>query len=238
MWTTEINDSQICWQGTSSAKCPSTKTKLHIQYAARRRSSPFNTPGDFPRVAVPSLRHMRAKKSQKAPSDTKVISMPSPFSEQVPDAGEPIDPAELDSLMQEVEKEFSVMSVKARNAIRKRSLEIHPELQPLGYRVLSMLVRQQAQQQIVLAAELQVDKATMSRTIKQLQDQGLVTREPDPSDGRAMLVSITDSAHEAWLVSGRKARSLLRERLSSWSPEEISRFADLLSRLNANETAD
>lgn len=164
--------------------------------------------------------------------------MPSLHSEQVPDAGASVNPALMDSLMQEVEKEFSIMAVKARNAIRKRSQEIHPELQPLGYRVLSILVRQQAQQQIELAAELQVDKATMSRTIKQLQDQGLVTRKADPNDGRAMLVSITDTAHEAWLVSGKHARNLLRERLSTWTPEEISRFADLLSRLNANEITD
>ena len=138
--------------------------------------------------------------------------------------------------MQEVEKQFSIMAVKARTAIRKRALDIHPELQPLGYRVLSILVSQQAQQQIVLASELHVDKATMSRTIKQLQSQGLVTREPDPSDGRAMLVSITDTAREAWVASGARARSLMRERLADWEPAEIRRFADLLARLNDSES--
>lgn len=137
--------------------------------------------------------------------------------------------------MQEVEKQFSILAVKARTALRKRAMAIHPELQPLGYRVLSILVRQQAQQQIVLASELHVDKATMSRTIKQLQGQGLVTRESDPSDGRAMLVSITDAARDAWNETGAQSRVMLRERLSNWDPEEIRRFADLLSRLNDSD---
>ncbi|GAA1498444.1 MarR family transcriptional regulator [Paeniglutamicibacter kerguelensis] len=165
-----------------------------------------------------------------------MVSMETPSSGRTPDVDQPADPQVLEPLMQEVEKQFSIMAVKARTAIRKRALEIHPELQPLGYRVLSILVRQQAQQQIVLASELHVDKATMSRTIKQLQSQGLVTREPDPSDGRAMLVSITDTAREAWNASGARARSLMRERLANWDPSEIRRFADLLARLNDSES--
>lgn len=159
-----------------------------------------------------------------------------PSTERKPDAETPVDMGELEPLLQEVEKQFSIMAVRARNAIRKRSLDIHPDLQPLGYRVLSILVSQQAQQQIVLASELQVDKATMSRTIKQLQSQGLVTREPDPRDGRAMLVSITETAREAWKASGARARNLLHERLAAWGPAEIRRFADLLARLNASES--
>ena len=77
--------------------------------------------------------------------------MEPPSSEPSPDVDKPADPQVLEPLMQEVEKQFSIMAVKARTAIRKRALDIHPELQPLGYRVLSILVRQQAQQQIVLA---------------------------------------------------------------------------------------
>lgn len=163
--------------------------------------------------------------------------MTTPFDEEQPATPGAVVPQSLEPLMAEVEKEFSIMVVNARNAIRRRALSIHPELQPLGYRVLSILVRQQAQQQIVLAEELQVDKATISRTIKQLQAQGLVTRVADPNDGRAMLVSITDAAAEAWFASGAQARALLRERLSQWDPEEIRRFSDLLGRLNASVDA-
>lgn len=160
--------------------------------------------------------------------------MTTPFADERPEPQDPVDLEVLGPLMDEVEKEFSIMVVNARTAIRRRAIAIHPDLQPLGYRVLSILVRQEAQQQIVLAELLHVDKATISRTIKQLQAQGLVTRVADPNDGRAMLVSITSSAREAWFASGTQARTLLRERLSQWDPEEIRRFSDLLGRLNAS----
>lgn len=140
----------------------------------------------------------------------------------------------LSTLIQDVENEFSTMVYKARIAIRRRAQSIHPELQPLGYKVLSVLVRQPAHQQIALAEELEVDKATMSRTIKLLEVQGLVTRIPDPADGRAMLVSITQTARTAFIASGTGSRALLRERLATWEPDEIKRFSDLLARLNVS----
>lgn len=86
-----------------------------------------------------------------------------------------------------------------------------------------------------MAEELEVDKATMSRTIKVLECQGLVDRVSDPADGRAMLVGITESARASFSASGSRSRSMMRERLSTWEPSEIKRFSDLLARLNVNE---
>lgn len=163
--------------------------------------------------------------------------MTSPFPDSRPDPGPAADSGTLDPLIEDVEKEFSIMVVKARQAIRKRAAAIHPELQPLGYKVLSILAREHAQQQIILAEELQVDKATMSRMIKWLEAKELVTRVPDPNDGRAMLVSITDTARIGYQASSAASRRLLRNRLISWDPEEIKRFADLLSKLNANDAS-
>ncbi|EMQ98719.1 MarR family winged helix-turn-helix transcriptional regulator [Paeniglutamicibacter gangotriensis] len=168
---------------------------------------------------------------------TKMIPMTSPFSDPLPDRGPAAEKAILDPLIEDVEKEFSTMVIMARQAIRKRAAAVHPELQPLGYKVLSLLVREHARQQIILAEELQVDKATMSRMIKWLEAKGLVTRQPDPADGRAMLVSITDAARAGVVESSAASRQLLRNRLNSWEPEEIKRFADLLSKLNANDAS-
>ncbi|MDO5743428.1 MAG: MarR family winged helix-turn-helix transcriptional regulator [Micrococcaceae bacterium] len=142
----------------------------------------------------------------------------------------------LESLVLDVEHEFSRIAVTARQGIRKKATSIHPDLQPLGYNVLSVLVREHAQQQISLAEELQVDKATMSRTIKWLEAQQLVTRVPDPHDGRAMLVSVTDVARAGFLASSAASRQRLRNRLASWDAGEIRHFADLLSKLNDSDS--
>jgi len=43
-----------------------------------------------------------------------------------------------------------------------------------------------------LASVLGLDKSTMSRTINNLVEQGLVTREPDPGDRRYLSIGLTD----------------------------------------------
>ena len=48
-----------------------------------------------------------------------------------------------------------------------------------------------------LAAQAQVTKATAGFLVDQLERSGLVTRVPDPDDGRARLVTITDKGENA-----------------------------------------
>jgi DNA-binding MarR family transcriptional regulator len=43
-----------------------------------------------------------------------------------------------------------------------------------------------------LAAQLQVDASTLSRTIDQLDQKGLVVRKPHPTDRRATLLKLSD----------------------------------------------
>ncbi len=165
-----------------------------------------------------------------------MVAMTSPYSDPMQAPETTSDGSQLESLVLEVEHEFSRIAVTARRGIRKKATSIHPDLQPLGYNVLSILVREHAQQQITLAEELQVDKATMSRTIKWLEAQDLVTRVPDPQDGRAMLVSVTNLARTGFLDSSAASRQRLRNRLASWDAGEIRHFADLLSKLNDSDS--
>ncbi|PRA00460.1 MarR family transcriptional regulator [Arthrobacter sp. MYb211] len=137
-----------------------------------------------------------------------------------------------EKLLSEVEKEFTTTLLRARQTIRERAKAIHPELQAPGYRILSFLIHHDAQQQGVLAEHLELDKATISRMVKQLETMGLITRTSDPNDGRAQLVSVTGKAREAWKVSGNTLRERLHRRLSEWDETDVRRFADLLHRMN------
>ena len=139
-----------------------------------------------------------------------------------------------DELLNALEHEFTTVLLHARQTLLRRAKEIHPDLQAPGYRILSILMRDDAQQQGYLAEVLQLDKATISRLVKQLEAQELISRITDPSDGRAQLVSITTKAREAWLSSGQTVRRRLHERLSEWSSEDVQRFTELLHRLNGN----
>ena len=132
----------------------------------------------------------------------------------------------------EVEKQFGDMVVHARNNIRARAAAIHPDLQPTGFKVLTILSHSGPLQQVSLAHEVGIDKAAMSRTIKLLEALGLVTRSADPGDGRALLVSMTPEARRRHDSALLHARQLLFDRLSTWDVGEVRRFADLLARLN------
>jgi DNA-binding MarR family transcriptional regulator len=62
--------------------------------------------------------------------------------------------------------------------------------------LLMRLWEQDHQSQRDLAAALKLDASTVTRTLQRLEQQGLVTRSPSPSDGRSMIVSLTSQGTE------------------------------------------
>lgn len=167
--------------------------------------------------------------------------LPDPFAAPVPPAeAAPAAPAGGDAMtaaIGEVERQFGTLIVSARTSIRNRAAAIHPELQPTGYKVLTLLAQHGARQQVELAAELQTDKAMMSRTVKQLVEFGLVECTADPHDGRAKLISITEHARAKYETTIAESRRLLYDRLGTWDQAEVERFAELLARLNETSSA-
>ena len=82
-----------------------------------------------------------------------------------------------------------------------------------------------------LAAAIGLDASTVSRHVSALGREGWVAREPDPGDGRASRLALTE-AGEAVLeeaVSGR--RYVLDEATRGWKATERSELARLLHRL-------
>jgi len=85
-----------------------------------------------------------------------------------------------------------------------------------------------------LAAVEQVRPPTMTRLVAALEADGLVAREPDPRDGRSILIRATDAGRHL-LEAGRTRRtSALVRQFSSLAPEELatlSEAAAILERL-------
>jgi len=83
-----------------------------------------------------------------------------------------------------------------------------------------------------LADALHLDISTVSRQAAALEHKGYVYRIPDPQDGRAYSLHITDLGKQE-LVHYKQARSdRLKELLQDWTDEECQMFAELLRKFN------
>lgn len=147
-------------------------------------------------------------------------------------AGDPIHWEMVD----EVERQFGILMVNAKNSLKTRAAAIDPQLSMMGFKVLTLLVRSGAKQQGFLAEQMDIDKAMMSRTIKSLECLGLAERRMDPEDGRAQLLSMTTEGRHRMDTMLAGDRQMLQARLAEWGTEEVRRFADLLAKLNASES--
>lgn len=71
-----------------------------------------------------------------------------------------------------------------------------------------------------LAAHEQVAAPSLTRTVGPLAAAGLITREPDPSDGRSWLVSIAPAGRELLGQVRRERSELLARRMSRLTPAQ------------------
>jgi DNA-binding MarR family transcriptional regulator len=82
-----------------------------------------------------------------------------------------------------------------------------------------------------LAEWQEVDRSTMTTQVRRLEDQGLVSRATDPSDGRAVLVRATRKGAARHRRTKETARGVYRELLAGWSEEELEQAARVAARL-------
>jgi DNA-binding MarR family transcriptional regulator len=98
--------------------------------------------------------------------------------------------------------------------------------------VLGRLDREGPQAVSDLAAAERVRPQSMAQTVSDLEDDGLVERRPDPSDGRRASVSLTAAGREA-LEADRRHREgwLVKAIEEELTPEERQTLADSVSLL-------
>lgn len=142
-------------------------------------------------------------------------------------------PADMFVAIGDVEHEFSLMFNRVRGVMRERAEQVHPELQPLGYKVLSALVRGGRMHAGAIGELLMTDKSTISRTVKQLEKLGLVVREADPADGRATYLAPTPIGVEKVTRVREDNEEQWRSRLSEWDLADLQRLAELLAKVNS-----
>ena len=150
--------------------------------------------------------------------------MPAPSAEP---AAPPVDEA-----IATVEQQFGLLIETARASLRAHALKVHPQLQPVGYRVAALLVRRGPLHAAEVAELLSTDKSLVSRTVKQLEELGMLVRQPDPADRRASYLVATAEAVRRFDELHAADRAALYERMRGWAPDEVRQLARLLEKLN------
>ena len=135
-------------------------------------------------------------------------------------------------LLRQLEEQVGVMIRRVRHVIGERARAVHPELQGSTYLMLSWLQTHGAVRASAMAEAFGIDKGAISRQVQHLVDLGLVDRAPDPDDGRASLVQVSDVARERMAVVARVRRRWVDERLDDLPDAELETFVRLLGRYN------
>ncbi len=118
---------------------------------------------------------------------------------------------------------------------RLRQVHVDGEVTLSQASVLVRLEREGSSTPGALAAGEQIRPQSMGAILAALQDRGLVSRSPDPSDGRRVLMSMTAAGRQSLQgVRQEKARRLARAITEGLSPSEQRQLIDaipLLERL-------
>ena len=83
-----------------------------------------------------------------------------------------------------------------------------------------------------LAGAALVDHSTVSRHVARLVERDLVARIPDPADGRAVRLALTDRGRQLLAELNRRRSAVLADALDHWSERDATRLVNLVARLS------
>src|SRR4051794_5371623 len=122
--------------------------------------------------------------------------------------------------------------------------ELYPRLHAAGYGdlrpghgcVFGTITREGARL-TVLAERAQLTKQAVGEVVSELEERGYVERVPDPDDGRAKIIRLTERGDAAWTLG----HSFLDEIRARWSErygkERVDAMVELLQEIVADEAA-
>jgi len=146
-------------------------------------------------------------------------------------AGSPL-PDTLDDALSELQETVSLMFARARVIWRETAALVHPELSPLGYKLLSHIARCEGTNAVQLAERFETDKSVISRQVRMLEEFGLAQSRPDERDGRLRVLTATDEARIALSRSFGGHAERMRTVLTDLDPDEIRTAAKVFRLLS------
>ena len=134
-----------------------------------------------------------------------------------------------------LEAEFGELINRFRRIITENANRVSPGMLPGAYKVFTTIVRRESITLSALAESLVADKGQISRTVRELEQLGLIQRTPDPDDGRSSLLSPTAEGLERLTAARAPQENALVDALEEWPLDDIRNLTRLLHALTAGE---
>ncbi|MDQ1578097.1 MAG: hypothetical protein QOE21_784 [Microbacteriaceae bacterium] len=136
------------------------------------------------------------------------------------------------TLVNGVGDELGQLMASMRSLSHHLAAQVDPELQAAGVWVLRWLSHNGPSHAGQIATELLMDKGAVSRQLRTLRELGLVLSEPDPLDGRATLVQLTEDGRARLERIREIGRERFYDRIETWSDKDLRAFSAMLGRFN------
>jgi DNA-binding MarR family transcriptional regulator len=145
---------------------------------------------------------------------------------------------DVDTALNAVEDQLSLLWRRGRSISHQLSRQVHPDMEPAAYGLLSVIRKQGPIRLTELASCIGVGKPSVSRLIAFLEGLGLVSKEADPLDRRAQSIRLTPEGEKRMHDVQDARREVFRERLSEWPAEDLQALATYMAKLNATYERD
>ena len=99
------------------------------------------------------------------------------------------------------------------------------------WRLIAVIAEGRGTTQQDIGARTRMDKVTVSRAAVALFERGLITRAPNPADGRSHLLTLTPAGHTLYAQIAPKALELEAAIFGQFCVEELVALKDMLRRV-------
>lgn len=146
--------------------------------------------------------------------------------------GHLVETSSLASRHERVVRELGRLIRRSRASSAAIAAEVHPSLTASAYSFLVELDRGGPQRAGDLIALFGLDKSTVSRHLAALEALHLVERLPDPEDGRASILSVSQEGAQRLADAAARRRGRLDTVFQDWSEGDLDDFGRLLELYN------
>lgn len=130
-----------------------------------------------------------------------------------------------------------IRMLRMLHATRARAPRVHPSVEASHHSVL-VAVRGQPSRVGDIAERNLSDASTVSRQVSHLTSLGLLAKVPDPDDGRAQLVALTDEGGALLEELVERREAWFADLLADWDEQDLAAFVGYVDRFCDAVAAD